>query len=85
MAVMAHSNWPCYSRPLLDNLKSILGLSTLALLYIIGSCRNEETIDNENAFNLEEKHYDIPAMYSQCLCNTVRYTVSKSDFTLMNG
>jgi hypothetical protein len=24
-------------------------------------------------------------MYSQCLCNTVRYTVSKSDFTLMNG
>jgi hypothetical protein len=27
-------------------------------------CRNEEAIDNENAFNLEEKHYDIPAMYS---------------------
>ena len=49
---------------LLDNLKSILGLSTLALLYRIGNCRNEETIDNENAFNLEEKHYDIPAMYS---------------------
>jgi hypothetical protein len=49
---------------LLNNLKSILGLSTLALWYVIGNCRNEETIDNENAFNLEEKHYDIPAMYS---------------------
>jgi hypothetical protein len=34
---------------LLDNLKSILGLYTLALLYRIGSCRNEETIDNENS------------------------------------
>jgi hypothetical protein len=40
---------------LLDNLKSILGLSTLALLYRIGSCRNEETIDNENALKLEKK------------------------------
>ena len=38
-----------------DNLKSILSLSTLALLYRIGSCRNEETIDNENAFKLEKK------------------------------
>jgi hypothetical protein len=40
---------------LLDNLKSILGLFTLALLYRIGSCRNEETIDNENVFKQEKK------------------------------
>ena len=39
---------------LLDNLTYMLGLSTLALLYIIGSCMNEETIDNENAFKLEK-------------------------------
>jgi hypothetical protein len=46
------------------NLKSILGLSRLALLYRIGSCRNEETIDNENAFKLKKKHHDIPTLYS---------------------
>jgi hypothetical protein len=40
---------------LLDNLKSILGLSTLAMLYRIGSCGNEETIDKENVFKLEKK------------------------------
>ena len=39
---------------LLDNLKSILGLSTLTLLYRIVSCRNDESIDNENAFKLEK-------------------------------
>jgi hypothetical protein len=44
---------------ILDNLKSILGLSTLALLYRIGSCRNEKTINNENAFKLEKNHHDI--------------------------
>jgi hypothetical protein len=37
----------------------ILGLSTLALLYRIGSCRNEKTINNENAFKLEKNHHDI--------------------------
>jgi hypothetical protein len=59
-----HKFWEMSELDLVLWIHSMKIWSTLTLWYVIGSCRNEETIDNENAFNLEEKHYDIPAMYS---------------------